>query len=267
MTSPIHGRRSPTRLGGMIALVLALLGCTLLASQLIGAVHNMGSLSFGAAGGLLQPGQANVAPSAGLAAYLRQVRASGTCDLLEATQRVYLGTRHTSGRHIHWSENWLHYLLGKVYRPFARTQSVERLVAGREGDCSERAAILKAIVEASGHSCRFVGLNGHVVLEVQVDDQWWTSDPDYGVVYPFAAEQLAETAREAIVRSTLAVHAYPADTVSRYIDILQSTHDNVVLPTGMPLSPRLFVVENACAWLAWLLPAACCLLAGWLKWN
>ena len=77
----------------------------------------------------------------------------------------------------------------------------------------------------------------------------------------------AETAREAIVRSTLAVHAYPADTVSRYIDILQSTHDNVVLPIGMPLSPRLFVVENACAWLAWLLPAACCLLAGWLKWN
>ena len=267
MAARIHGRRSPTRLGGLSALCLALLGCTLLASQLVGAVHNVGSLSFGAAGSPLRPGQRSVAPSAGLSAYFRQVQAGVSCDLLEATQRVYLGTRHTSGRHIHWSENWLHFLLGKVYHPFARTQSVERLVAGREGDCSERAAILKAIVEAGGYSCRFVGLSGHVVLEVNVDDQWWTSDPDYGVVYPFEAGQLAETSREAIVRSTLAVHAYPADTVNRYLDILQSTHDNVVLPVGMPLSPRLFVIEKACVWLAWLLPASCCLLAGWLKWS
>lgn len=267
MASPIHGRRSPTRLGGMPALVLALVGCALLASQLIGAVQHVGTFSFGAAGRMLRPGQRSVALSAGLSAYLKQVQAVGACDLVEATQRVYLGTRHTSGRHVHWSENWLHFLLGKIYRPFARTQSVTRLVAGREGDCSERAAILKAIAEAGGYPCRFVGLGGHVVLEVQVDDRWWTSDPDYGVVYPFAAEHLSDSSREATVRSTLAIHAYPADTVNRYVEILQSTQNNVVLPVGMPLSPRLFVLEQVCSWLAWLLPATCCLLAGWLKWS
>ena len=98
-------------------------------------------------------------------------------------------------------------------------------------------------------------------------DRWWTSDPDYGVVYPFPASELAELSREPAVRRTLETRAYPGETIERYLEILQTTHDNVVCPLGLPLSPRLYLVEQACDWLAWLLPGLCSVLASWLWWT
>jgi hypothetical protein len=45
--------------------------------------------------------------------------------------------------------------------------------------------------------------------------------------------------------------------VAHYLDILASADDNVTLPVGAALSPRLMVIERVLRPLAYLFPALC----------
>jgi hypothetical protein len=60
----------------------------------------------------------------------------------------------------------------------------------------------------------------------------------------------------------LAGKGHSAATIERYLAILGSPADNVSLPEGSPLSPRLFLIERACRWLVWALPLASLALGG-----
>jgi hypothetical protein len=192
--------------------------------------------------GLFLPGSSGDLPS------------SESFDLVQANRCIYLSTTHSDDRRIAVTENWLQWSLGHLYAPLARTQNPERLWDGRLANCSERSQILKTLAEQAGNECRFIGLSGHVVLEVQTALGWQVADPDYGVVYPAAIADLQQADGRPLIRHTLSAAGYPAPNIERYLAIVQSTDDNVVLPVGSPLSPRLFVVERACDWLAPLLP-------------
>ncbi len=103
-------------------------------------------------------------------------------ELSDATTRVYQGIVHQEPRYVAPGENWLQAALGLIYGPIKKTQDTNRLLAGGIANCSERSQILKTIAESAGYQCRFVGLQGHVVLEVLDGDRWRMADPDYGVV-------------------------------------------------------------------------------------
>jgi hypothetical protein len=194
---------------------------------------------------------------------LRQrARETRTCDVAQATRLVHDATRHVAQREVRFSENWLQYVLGYAYPPLRQTQDVDLLIQGGVGNCSDRCQILKSVAEAAGMKCRFVGLNGHVVLEVLTDGGWTTCDPDYNVVYPLPTDELARPSRELLLRAPLTT-GYPRDVIDRYVAIFQSQHDNVRLPIGSPLSPRLYVAELVLSWLCWVVPAACMALGSW----
>lgn len=176
-------------------------------------------------------------------------------DLERATHFVHDATSHSDDRRISVDENWLQWLGGKGYAPLAHVQLPSRLLAGQVANCSERSQILKALAEAAGCQCRFVGLGGHVVLEVCPNGDWLVADPSYDVVYSVGIERLQSAAGESEVRSKLSSAGHSPGVVISYLAILQSTNDNVVLPVGSPLSPRLYRAEIACAWLVWLIPA------------
>ncbi len=184
----------------------------------------------------------------------QQTLSGESFDLAQANRRIYLSTAHSDDRRIAVTENWLQWTLGQLYAPLARTQNTERLMAGRLANCSERSQILKTIAERAGHECRFIGLSGHVVLEVRTAQGWRVADPDYGVVFPRGIGDLQHPADSPLICRTLASAGHPAPHIERYLAIVQSADDNVVLPVGSPLSPRLHVVESACDWLAPLLP-------------
>ncbi len=178
----------------------------------------------------------------------------GSFDLVRANRAVYLATKHSDDRRIALTENWLQWSLGQLYRPLLRTQNAERLLAGSLANCSERSQILKSLAEKAGHQCRFVGLTGHVVLEVETAAGWQVADPDYGIVYPFGIEKLERAGAANLIRSTLSRSSYPPATIELYVSIVQSADDNVIMPIGSPLSPRLAVVETWCELLALPLP-------------
>ena len=118
----VRPRRSsrPDRFGRTLSVVLLAVGASLFAINLLGAVGHTRLAHSGAAGLRTLGNDVGDTSAVGLPAYLRQVQAGAPCDLLVATERVYLGTRHSDGRRIHWTENWLHFLLGKLYRPLAQ---------------------------------------------------------------------------------------------------------------------------------------------------
>jgi hypothetical protein len=189
-----------------------------------------------------------------LLSYLNSIEAGATFDLNVATDCVFQNTLHSDARRISPMENWLQWSLGQAYPPLQRTQDTRRLIAGGIGDCSERSQILKLLVEAAGHKCRFVGLTGHVVLEACIQGEWHTADPDYGVVYPCDVSTLAREA--SLLRRHLSLVGHNPSQIETYLALVQSTEDNIVLPVGSPLSPRLHAIERLCDWLAIAAPWA-----------
>jgi hypothetical protein len=196
-------------------------------------------------------------PEGGLAAYVARLRQGQPFAVDEANDRVFRATAHSDDRRIRWDENWLQWLAGHWYPPLARTQRTPHLIAGRAANCSERSQILKTIAEQSGCQCRFIGLSGHVVLEVNSRGQWRVADPDYGVTYPFGLQQLQAPEAAPLIQTLLSRRGFPPEVIDRYLAIVGSVEDNVVLDVGSPLSPRLYAAEQACAWLVWIIPALC----------
>lgn len=249
--------RRPTLI---VLFVLYSVGLVLGTTCTIGVSHRQAVPEPASVGAV--PDQTAPSPSRSrLEDYRREVAATREFDSVHATSLVHDTTRHIEHREIVFAENWLQYALSFAYRPFRQTQNPYLLIKGGAGNCSDRCQILKSLAESAGFPCRFVGLNGHVLLEIRSGGQWTACDPDYGVVYPISLEELVRDESESLLRQTLSPQ-YPSDVVDRYVQIVQSTEDNVVLPVGSPLSPRLFWIERILGWLSWVIPAACISFGG-----
>jgi hypothetical protein len=146
------------------------------------------------------------------------------------------------------------WLAGKFYEPLSRTQNPERIVAGEGGLCSEVAAVMNSIAMRSGLNARFIGLNGHVVSEVQTVNGWRIADPDFGVTYPGSLKLLEGENGPVIIRNVLKTKGYRKDTIDSIIKLFQSSEDNVVMDINVALSPRLYKLELFAEWLKWIIP-------------
>lgn len=191
-----------------------------------------------------------------LADYRLQLQTGKPFDLHEATEKIFLGTQHESVRRIKFHENWVQWLAACAYEPLQRTQNTDLLIDGQIAECSERSQILKTIAEECGYPCRFVGLGGHVVVEVAIENDWRVADPEFGITFSCNAYNLVQKNQQASVEVALISRGVPDEQIENYVNILQSEEDNVTLPIGEPLSPRLKIAEEACLWLSWLLPFA-----------
>lgn len=185
--------------------------------------------------------------------YREKIRSGQPLDLAYATSLVHAATRHDDFVEVTFSENWLQWTLGRFYPPVRKLQDADRLLAHGGGNCSERSQILKTICEEGNYPSRFVGLGGHVVLEVYCDGFWQIADPDYGVHFPVELTEWQSEDSASLVRGKLARN-YSSERVENYLAILHSSEDNSVLTIGQPLSPRLFMIEKGCIVGAWLLP-------------
>jgi hypothetical protein len=253
----------------LVGTVLLTSGAALMVLNLAGVLASPGNASHtaliaGVAGAGQVPAECD---RQGLRDYLAASENGAPFDLEKATRVVHQGTVHSDDRRIGLAENWLQWSLGRWYPPLSHVQNTRRLVSGGLANCSERAQILKSLAENTGHACRFVGLNGHVVLEVQWHGVWRVVDPDYGVVYDADLNELQTSVGLSQVRDKLAEAGYDSATIDRYVDILGSTKDNVVLPVGRPLSPRLFALEAACGWMAWVMPVCSVMLGACALWG
>ncbi len=175
-------------------------------------------------------------------------------DLDVVNEAIFNSIIHSDQRRIQIYENWLLWLAGKFYEPLSRTQNSERIVAGEGGICSEVAAVMNSIAIRNGLNARFIGLNGHVISEVQTVNGWRIADPDYGVTYPGSLKLLEGENGPVIIRNVLKAKGYRKDTIDSIIYFFQSSEDNVVFDVGVALSPRLYKFEIFAEWLKWIIP-------------
>lgn len=181
---------------------------------------------------------------------------AGEFSLEETNELVARTIRHVEDRRLAIYENPLMWIAGKLYDPLSRTQNPRRIAIGAQGLCSEAALVLAAIAKLNGVPARLVGLNGHVVAEVQTPQGWRVADPDFGVTYPATVHELEGPAGPAMIDHALRSKGYDDAAVSRYVEAFQTASDNVVAPIHTPLSPRLAQVEGLTEWLNWLVAIA-----------
>jgi hypothetical protein len=186
---------------------------------------------------------------------IEKTQTTGVFDLAEAVAHIHAGTRHSDGRRIRCTEDWLQWSLGLFYEPLSHTQDTSLLLKDGLASCAERAQILKTLAETAGLPCRFVGLQGHVVLEVQQDGVWRYADADYGVCFAVGVEELARPEALPDVARQLADRGHDAQRVALYLHLLGTQEDNQVLPVGEPISPRLYWIEQTCHVLRWQIPS------------
>lgn len=171
-----------------------------------------------------------------------------------ANEFVFENTQHDPDRQVQLWENWVQWIAGQFYSPLLRTQDPRLLAAQGKGDCSERAGILQWLLAEQGIASRFVGLGGHVVLEVEAAGSMWTLDPDYGLLFPFGVAAMCEVSPLPI-QIMLAQSGIDTQRAITYEAILRSADDNVFFPWNSALSPRLKLAERAFLWIFWCLPA------------
>jgi hypothetical protein len=179
-----------------------------------------------------------------------------------ATLYVHAITEHCHGRDLAIWENWVQWLLGQFYSPLLRTQDPRWIVSGGKGDCSERSALLQDLLKCYGMESRLIGLGGHVVLEVQHDQQAWVLDPDYGISLNSGIENL-QTLHLDILVDGLMEQGLTRDESIEYGKLIRTTDNNITLGWNAPLSPRLKQIELWCEIAVWLLPIVCWICVGW----
>lgn len=194
----------------------------------------------------------------------RNPQAQLPLDVSDWNDQVFLSMHHSDSRRISIFENWIWWSCSWLHEPCGRTQNTSRLIAGGAGDCSERALVLKSIAEKAGLSCRFVGLQGHVVLELHTPQGWQVADPDYGVTYPMGIADLQSDRGAALIRDKLAARGFPAPCISEYVHLIRTVDDNVTLEVGSSLSPRLAMIESLSDWLAWIVPCMFVMTGGYV---
>ena len=177
---------------------------------------------------------------------------------------IFTTIRHSNLRRIEVYENWIMFLLGKLYEPLSKTQNPLRLIEGGIAECGEAVAILNYISNQFGWNARFIGLNGHVISEVMINQELVVVDPHYGIYFEISFDQL-ENATEEYVLSVLRENGYSEEIGLWYYEILNSKEDNTVLIFGEAISPRLKLIENISEILKWIIPFALLLLVKFLK--
>jgi hypothetical protein len=129
-------------------------------------------------------------------------------------------------------KNWSLHALGAMspslrkYRYWDHEQEFERGI----GLCGNLSSILVGYLAENGIPARIVGLEGHVVVTAEVrPGVWYILDPDYGVVMPYALDQVQQN-------PGLVVDAYKPSTDEQMLGMIVSYYasaaDNYIDQTG-----------------------------------
>lgn len=175
-------------------------------------------------------------------------------DIDSVNNTIFESIIHSDKRKIHFYENWMLWLGGKFYEPLSRTQNPRRIVLGGGAICSEVSAVFNSIANLNGFEARFVGLSGHVVSEIRTDNGWRVVDPDFGVTYPVGLKSLEKKEGINLMRELLTNRGFKAETIDQYIQLFQSSSDNIVTEVGVPWGPRLYAIELTTEYLKWIIP-------------
>lgn len=211
-----------------------------------------------------------------LESYARREEAHAPWETLTPRQKMNAWYAAINDRLIHgdsdhgFFSNWVMWSLGFLNDNvgLARTPDV-LLRTQASGLCSEASYLMVAAAKREGLPARHVGLNGHVVAEIEIDGTWHLYDPDMDVRSGMSrdGESFGDFNIDTLAADSVLAHkAYPA----KYAAMIASTDDN---KTGAPYAQfnvgaqRLMQLEQLAEWLKFAIPVIGFLVAaGIVRW-
>ena len=167
-------------------------------------------------------------------------------NLEKMNNLIFESIQHSDKREILFFENWSQWILSKIYNPLKKTQDAILIVDSGMGICSEVATVMKKIALTNNLNSRIIGLNGHVLIEVYIDDKWYLADPDYGFIFDSSYEQILSLDNvqiKSLISKKLSSRGFNDKFTDTYFNIFTSIDDNIILSEGEFLSHRLYFLE------------------------
>jgi hypothetical protein len=96
-------------------------------------------------------------------------------------------------------------------------------------------------------------LNGHVVAELFLDNEWYVVDPDFGIVFPFDAIGLSDQSNAELVETSLSQKGFPESEINAYKNIIYNGY-TFRHPLWEPHEPKSAWIERWSVILSWFIP-------------
>ena len=168
---------------------------------------------------------------------------------------VFEGLAHGAPSELRPQHSWALYALSLVRSPtLMYTQDPNRIVESGSAICSQSARVVVAIAERDGVPARIVGLPGHVVAEIFVEDRWHLVDADYGLTLPASVSEIREAKWHGQVRNALTGRGYNHRQVRAYIDVLKRASVLTYRPLWAPDEPKPWLIERSAVLVSWGIP-------------
>lgn len=130
-----------------------------------------------------------------------------------------------------FQENYLLFMVGIMaperFHKFEFTD-YRRAIERGVGMCSQHAIITAEALYARGWKTKMIGLSGHVVASVLIDegnDTWWIVDTDYGVIIPASIQEIEKNPE--LISRHYAEKGYPPDIIA-HLERVYGSKDNFV---------------------------------------
>lgn len=150
-------------------------------------------------------------------------------------------------------DNWVLRAAGTFYAPLLDTQNPDLLWRRGAGKCDQASLMYVAKAAQLGVGGRILGLDGHVLAEVDLGSERHVVDVDMGQYWPLDFESLRQLGETEISRSYRAL-GIPRDQADHTARIITSSGSPKYV--RYPTAPRRYGVEKASEWVAWMLPLA-----------
>ena len=130
-------------------------------------------------------------------------------------------------------DSFIQFLLGKINNELnlAHVQNVSNIINTGVGFCDQAVIVLNHIAKVNNKDFRTIQLNGHLVTEVKILNNWYYADPDYGFTLPISYQELINLKKQEIqklISHKLLNNGFSNKTVEKYLNILISLEDNYI---------------------------------------
>ena len=185
---------------------------------------------------------------------------SADFNLEKMNNLIFESIQHSDKREILFFENWSQWIFSKIYNPLKKSQDAILIVDSGIGICSDVATVMKKIALTNNLNSRMIGLNGHVLIEVYIDDKWYLADPDYGFIFDSSYEQILSLDNvqiKSLISKKLSSRGFNDKLTDTYFNIFTSIDDNIILSEGEFLSHRLYILEMTLKSFNWFFTLIC----------
>ena len=159
-------------------------------------------------------------------------------------------------------ENWLLWARARSRGSYEWTDTPRAVRLGG-GYCSQHAIVLDNILADRGIESRILGLNGHVVNEVRIENEWRVCDPQHGIVFDHSLEEL-ERSPDTVYRVYRAWGRNHEESEG-WREIFATGDDNFSFESAAAYDIENADFERAALYLVWLVPISLLAVGGLLR--